>query len=466
MSNLLEFLQSHEDAFKNPNRLASLYSDFHQRRQTNPEGYTANSTAWLSALNALSRAGQLPLSRSTSGHSHLAFTSGESLLRSLNSPRLGRPQALGAVINDALQSGALIPLDRFISADKSIYTRSWIPGPSQVVSWGLRALGFGGGTGGGDKLVAGDMVVLAAVESVAAQISQQLSAQQASAMPGLADQIYPRKLFESHFRNAIAVDQPLSSADFDVLLQYLSRDKPVLSYSADSVKLAPSGHAPEPITTQDESIANLRALIHGMTAQVDALQTRISILESEARTAVAAHQNARAKTVLRQKRAAEGTLDQRTKTLETLERTWHSIEAAADNVAIVAAMRESGDVLKRLNAQVGGAEGVDEVMERLRAEMDVTEDITQTVTEGSKVTDIDEGEVDEELEALERAEREKKEAVESAEREKREAVERAQREEEMRKRLEALDVPTTEPQPQSHREEEEDRFEEANENAA
>ncbi|GAM85058.1 hypothetical protein ANO11243_030610 [Dothideomycetidae sp. 11243] len=459
MSGLLDFLTAHEEAFKSPNRLASLYSDFHQRRQTNPEGYTANSSAWLSALNTLSRAGQLPLTRSSSSQSHLAFTSGDSLLRALSSPRLGRPQALGAVVSDGLQSGALMPLDRFLTAEKSIYNRSWLPGPVQVITWGLRALGFGTGSGAGDKLIAGDLVVIGAVEEVGAIVTHWLTEQHGSVVTSIGDRVFPRSIFEEQFRSAIAKDQPLSGADFDILLRYLSRDKPVLSYSSGTVKIAEPGQAPEPISQQDESIANLRALIHGMTAQVSALQERVSKLESDARAAVAASQASRAKTALRSKRAAETTLDQRTKTLETLERTWNSIEAAADNIAIVTAMRESGTVLKQLNAQVGGAEGVDEVMERLRAEMDVTEDITQAVQEGGQVSTVDETEIEDELEELLRVQAEKQQRAEREERERREQLDA----EETRKRLQDLHVPPSEPAAVETEDEEHDRFEEANE---
>ena len=435
-------LYGHSDFSANsfsPNRLASLYSDFHQRRQANPEGYAANSQAWLSALYKLTRAGQLPLSRSTTSNSHLAFASGEALLKSLSSPRFGRPQALGAVVSDAVKAGTRIPLDQFLSAEKSIYTRSWLPAPTDVLAWGLRSLGLSSGDSAGDKLIKGDLVVIAALEEVGQRIAQQLAEQQSL---GVTDRIYSRSMFEQQLRTSIGSDQPLSSADFDILLRYLSRDKPVLSYTSTTVKIAPEAqHPPEPVTAQDETIANLRALIHGMTTQISTLQDRASALEADARRAIAAHQNAKAKQCLRQKRAAETTLDQRTQTLETLERTWDSIAAAADNLAIVAAMRDSGAVLKRLNAQVGGAEGVDEVMERLRAEMDVTEDVTQAVTEGSRTT-VDEDEVDAELAALEEAQ----DAAESAERARREDEESERLAEETRKRLEGLDIPSAEPE--------------------
>lgn len=482
MSSLLDYLQTHEPTFKrlflscpyppttlslttlSPNRLASLYSDFHTRRQTNPEGYAANSTAWLSALTTLARAGLLPFSRSPSGTSRVSFTSGDPLLRALTSPRLGQPQGLGPVIADALHAGALVPRDRFLASERSIYARGWLAG---ALSWGLRAVGLGGAAGASsDKLVAGDMVLIAAVEEVAGSIARELEMRRTGAGP--AERIYARAQFEAEFRDVLGGDAALTPADFEVLLRFLARDRPVLAYTKDTVKIAPAGvEHPDPVTAEDASIANLRALMSSMTARVDALQARVAILERDARAAVAAKQESRAKAMLRQKRAAETTLAQRSTTLEQLERTWASIEAAADNVAIVAAMRDSSAVLRGLNAKVGGAEGVDDVLDQLREDMEATEDISQAVADGGRVQ-VDESEVEEELAALENAERTKNAAQE---REMNAAQERKQNEErtedrvdDVRKQLEGLAVPFDSPKRREHVDEDaEDEFEEANE---
>lgn len=72
--------------------------------------------------------------------------------------------ALGAAIEDAARRKELIQLKEFLDAKNSVYTKSWIPTPWQVVSWGLRKLGVMGGEGVEDKLVAGDFVIMANVE--------------------------------------------------------------------------------------------------------------------------------------------------------------------------------------------------------------------------------------------------------------------------------------------------------------
>lgn len=67
------------------------------------------------------------------------------------------------MIEDAVRKKEFIQLREFLDAKQSVYARSWIPTPWQVVSWTLRQLGVGG-QAGDDRLVAADFVVMGNVE--------------------------------------------------------------------------------------------------------------------------------------------------------------------------------------------------------------------------------------------------------------------------------------------------------------
>ncbi|KAF4552120.1 Snf7-like protein 2 [Elsinoe fawcettii] len=461
---LLIFLQTHLPAFQSPPRLSSLYSSFTPLRTLNPDGYAANSTTWLSALILLSRHGLLPSTSTGSAPSALLLSSTPALAQALSTPQLGQPLSLSAVINDAVAQGALIPLHDFNARERSIYAPGpWVPSPMQVVRWGLKQLGLTGG--GGDALVAGDFVVRETLEKVGEMVSREVLG-----LGGVTERVIPRREFEERFSGLLKEREEgaeLSVRDMGVLLRFLERDRGVLSFSERTVKVAGPG-GKEDVTREDESIANMRDLIQNLGEQVEVLTERVGQLEKEARAAVKEGQNVKAKRALRSKKAAEGMLEERGKMLETLERTWQAIEAASDNVAIVQAMKEGKDVLRGLNEKVGGAEGVEDVMQGLREQMDVAEDVTSVINEGA-AAGIDEGEVDNELEALEKEEREKNAAQEKAQRQASEAKEQAEQaakekaeQEQLRKRLEGIDVPMTEPIQQEH-EDGEDKFEEANE---
>lgn len=95
------------------------------------------------------------------------MNTGEELARDLQTQEFGRPLALGAVVQDAVKSGQLVNLKEFLEKEGSIYQKpglaSWIPGPGDVLRWGLRQVGLLG-EGKEDKLVKGSWVVVANVE--------------------------------------------------------------------------------------------------------------------------------------------------------------------------------------------------------------------------------------------------------------------------------------------------------------
>ncbi|KAG9660915.1 hypothetical protein KCU64_g2894, partial [Aureobasidium melanogenum] len=452
MNDLLEFLRTHEEAFRSRNRLQSLYSDFRLQKTSNPDGYQANSRAWLRGLTAAARAGRLPPASTAAGQpSHVVFGSGEELSRALNSQQWGRPLALGAVIQDAVERREFIPLDDFLNATKSVYAKSWIPSPWQVVSWGLKQVGVASLFGASDKLSVGNLVVMANVEEAANAIIAKASQLDQST----TSLIFSRSLFESEFAHVLDPTQhpeaALSTTDFDILLRYLSRDKPYLSFTSSTIKLkSTSESAPQPITQQDTDIANLRTLIKALETQVSALTDRITTLDISAREAVAAKRTIQAKSALRSKKLAETTLHTRSATLSQLEETFTAIQTAADQVAIVSAMSASAKVLKSLHAEVGGTEGVEEVVDRLRDEMENVDEVGRIINEAN-TSKVDEEDVDEEFATMERMEREKKEKEEAAktaaklaelegldkERKEKEAEEKGKEEEEEQREMQA-----------------------------
>lgn len=241
--------------------------------------------------------------------------------------------------------------------------------------------------------------------------------------------MFSRELFTSTFASVLGTDA-ISPNDLSLLLTHLSRDRTAISYSAKTgtVKFkAASETEPLPISEEDVSIASIRTLISSLEPQVEQLTARVAELDEKAREAVTNKQLTTAKATLRSKKLADTKLQQRTATLSQLEEVYAKIEQAADQVEIVRVMEASSQTLKSLNKQTGGVENVQDVMDGLKEEMTNADEIGQAINEVS-AGEIDEGEVDDELEALEKVEREKREEVERLEREKREEVERTERE--------------------------------------
>ena len=98
-------------------------------------------------------------------------------------------------------------------------------------------------------------------------------------------------------------------------------------------------------------------------------------------------------------------------------------------------MKESTSVLKQLNEQVGGVEGVDRVMDALREEREKVEEVAGVISEGGGLEGVDEGEVEEEFEKLMEAER-PQEDVDTKERKEQQSETQS---------MQLPDVPLTEP---------------------
>ncbi|KAF1945251.1 hypothetical protein EJ02DRAFT_339128 [Clathrospora elynae] len=405
MSDLLNFVLQHEEAFQNQYRLASLYADFRQQLELNPEGYHANIAAWTKALSDAARAGVVPMQGNT--HDLLNIRAADELARALQHPQYGKPTGLPAVFHEAVQKKEMIPLKDFINSKESIYKTSWIPSPWKVLQWSLRQVGVLGQPQSPDKLGVGNFVVVKNVEVAADEILKKMKEYTST-----ADRVLSRTDFLKRFSTALNPAAPLTSKDLEILLVFLARDKQAVSYNAQTIKFKPEHEAvPLPVTEEDAAIANLRDTLANINAQIPPLMEKITAAEAAAREAVAAKQMVRAKAALRSKKLAEGALAQRSDVALQLEQVYTDLQAAADQVEIVEAMRAGAAALKGLNEKVGGAEGVQGVVDAVNEQMAITGEITNIMNETSQP--LDECEIDNEFEALEKADREKREKEEA-----------------------------------------------------
>lgn len=199
-------------------RLPSLYSDFTSLQTSNPEGYTANATAWKTALSQAALAGLLP---GTSGHTdRLLLSCTPSLSSHLAIPDFGIPPALGTVVNDGLLHGEFMVLKEFLGREASIFYKPWID-PWKVMSWGLRQVGIGGGGAIGGKMVRGEVVIMKNVEEISKVVIQAKSRQQQARQ---VDRVLTLDTLEHEVAALLGPERGLSERDLKVLVKYITRD--------------------------------------------------------------------------------------------------------------------------------------------------------------------------------------------------------------------------------------------------
>ena len=372
----------------------------------------------------------------------------DDLLNSLASAQYGRPEGLGVVLDDAVRSGMMIDLKDYTNSENSIHSRSWLPSPWAVLRWSLRQAGILGENSYNisGRLRQGRLVVVPALEDTSKKVKAWAEKHNST----LTDRIWTREAFAKELSTLLVPsEQATSSApqlhatDLDVLVQYLTRDDPILTSSATTIKLKSPTSPLEPITTTDESIANLKALIANLTTQTLNLSTRITTLQTTASTSLSSRNKPAALSALRSKKLAERQFTQLSSQLSQLEEVYSQIQTSSDQKAIVDTLESSSTALKILNKQIGGVERADNVMDMLREEMAKTGEVQGVLNEGllgSVEQSVVEGEVDEELERMEREERERDERAEKVRREQQEERE-AQR---TRERLEGIEGPAGE----------------------
>lgn len=387
-------------------RLPALYSDFRPQKTLNPDGYVANVDAWKKGLAAAARAGCLPTKANESNK--LVLQVDEDLLRALETKQWGRPLALGTVVRDAIEKNEMMPVQNFKAAKESIYRRGWGISPSSIVSWGLRQAGLTGGSGGEDEVPVGKLVILSNIENASKEVLRRMSEQVSR-----VDRIFSKRMFYFEYADVLGEERPLSHDDLEVLLIHLSRDKGAAAYDGQTVKFKGQTETQTPVISQeDATIASLKSLIVDLEGQITTLSEKVEKCDEQARSAVARKNRVAALAALRSKKLAEGHLTKQLAVFSQLEEVYTKIEQAADQVELVRIMEGSTGVLKSLNKEVGGIERVDDVVDKLKKEMTKVEEVGDVVAEiGREAGAVDEGEVDDELEAMEAEEKAKKEAV-------------------------------------------------------
>lgn len=373
-----------------------------------------------------------------SSPNHLVLALDDSLLRSLESKQFGQPLALGTVVREAAAEKELIPLQEFTKSQQSIYQRSWSGVPWSVMSWTLRQLGVIDPSRGDDKLPKGQFVVVKNVEGAAKEFGN-LMADKNSRF----DRVFTKVQFQKTFSAALIKGQRLSDTDLDVVLKFLARDKGLIEYDGQTIRINGAGEQGG-VTEEDSAIASLKELMESLKHQTNLLNTRIEELAASAKEAVTRKNRLAALAALKSKKIAEASLTTRYATLNQLEEVAAKIEQAADNIQLVKVMEASAGALQSLNAQVGSAERVDSVMDHLREQMSATDEVGAILAESTGAV-VDEGEIDDELEAMEMQERQKEEEErlkkEEAERKVKEAQEAKEAEEAQKKLNELPAVP-------------------------
>lgn len=437
-------------------RMNSLYSDFRRIEESNPEGFSANIAAWKTALlSALGACEHFPDS--------ILISAGSSLVNFFDTNEHGTPLALDAVLDELVKDKDLIPLPNFLATNRvPLYQKqTWLnwatPRPTAIASWALQKAGLYNpdwksalkngrelGTLKKEKYVS-----VTALETVATALLNTLERDMESVSlievtkrfrgsrgenilhdsknkiftmgtpGGYTRTVFTKDMFYATYSRvtipprAVPYSQysnkpreiELSPTDLDVLIVYLTKDVPKLSIKDDTIKLQLSvvnERDISPVTEKDRAVANMRSTVEEVIQRVDTLTVHIDSCDQRARQALESKSSNRtslARYAVRSRKLALQSQEAALGMLTNLEKTLLSIDTAESNTQVMEALQNGVGILNSLNKEIGGAEKVAELMDELDDEMADTEDIGRQI--GALASSkIDEGDVDDELEAL------------------------------------------------------------------
>lgn len=158
------------------------------------------------------------------------------------------------------------------------------------------------------------------------------------------------------------------------------------------------GQAAKKKDSTKNAILGLRSTLEMLSKREKHLENQMAEQDAIARKNVNANKGL-AKAALRRKKAFEHQLEQTSAQMLTVEREISSIETANINKETLDAMKNASTAMKGIHGNLT-IDKVDQVMEDLRDQHAVGEEIAEALTQGAVGQGVDEDELDEELAEL------------------------------------------------------------------
>jgi charged multivesicular body protein 7 len=263
----------------------------------------------------------------------------------------------------------------------------------KAAGWAFRQLGFTDKMAE-DSVPKGRYVVTRNIDAVCKEFQQKTVD-----MTSHFDRVFTRVQFQTAFASSLVAGCCLSEEDVEVLLTYLSRDKRLIDYNDDVIRIRDPSEGSK-IGPEDIAVASIKELTANLRHQTDVLNDRIDSLNRDASVALGRKNRVAAQAALRSRKLAESSLAKRYASLSQLDAIAAKIQQASDQVQLVNVMKSSADALKSLNTRVGSRDTVDEVMDQIREQMLEVDEVAAILAE-STGEPISEADIDLELAALE-----------------------------------------------------------------
>ncbi|EMR08764.1 hypothetical protein PNEG_02934 [Pneumocystis murina B123] len=383
---LLKYILDHTEFTSS--RLPSLYSDFFPLKNSNFEGYQANTNAWKSALEDAVWAGKIEWTCD-----YLVIHCDNRLSISLYSPKYGIPLGIKETMEYSLEKGEWIRLCDFFKKKDCIYSYA-LSYMSNFVAWSLGRIG--------------KYILKKAELDTSCIILEHVERAENAFLTVVQDKImYSEHIYSFDglvrcFSNKIFSSRILSELDMKIMIYHLSRNKKEATISEDGqiIKLRRKSDARVlNITETDHLISNLKTIFYRLKRLTQTLTQNIIHLDESIKTAIQSKNKTLAMFQLRSKKASELTLNKRLQSLEQVKEILSKIDEAVIHLDILNSMKAGVEVLENLVKEIADIENVKDIMEKFK-ELSYEVDCIGDTLGTANLNNISDIEIEQEFEKL------------------------------------------------------------------
>lgn len=383
-------------------RLNSLYSNFENLSQLNPEGFEANIQAWSNLLISLIQ------SENTQGSKLSIGSRNPNIAQILALPVLGQPKGLGIVLDELVDRKVLIPYSWYKNSTHSVIAQMSHQDslvhyfqPSKWLQWGVHMLGLGKFR---SRNTSGNLIderyiswsTLCEIGNFYLQAIRK-TINNGTRSSGLFDKTTLHDFIKKN------IDPNLSTIDFEILLLYFSRDIEACTTrvyeGVTYIKFEDVEATDGLINEEDIGIVNLKSTIVKLENRNEELGAKILSISEMMKQMIQSKNiinekqiNVRLRNMLLTKRVFLTSLEKTSNALNQLTTTLLKINDATSNKFIFDLLSQSSMVLKTLNDSIDIGK-VDDLQIELQENYDQTELISDALASGVNSTN------DEELDA-------------------------------------------------------------------
>ncbi|QLL33891.1 hypothetical protein HG536_0F02160 [Torulaspora globosa] len=425
-----------------PSRLDSLYKDFSNLKELNPEGYRANIDTWKAYLTK----------NYLKGSSSLFLNCGSDLLVKLRREPQGLPRSIDVVLTSLVESDCLVAIEDFYNGIMYPQEASTL---MRWIRWGSWPRGKVNLRNNHDEyyLKAVKLIIKPVIEQKFEHIKIQLRNNIISEASGIADLVFSKQEFYRKCGFHRILDD--AEEEREAMLFYLSRYKKLIVQDRDIIKvIAPEvnhllAHLERKVTEDDRRIAALNMSLIYVESQIKTLRTQIAdyaVLLKDMIINLAPRETQRK--YLQGKKLVERSLSRLLEQQTSLLTVKTQINLAATNALLFKALEESNKVLKSINDSVGSVEKIEELLDEIKEEGEKAEEVNALIAKSPDAED--EAELDRELEEMKvETEQTRKEetVIDVSEKKENKPSREANESEHLVKKLSSLNIDSKSPEP-------------------